>query len=81
MNVNFLVVRAVSQYNIIVGRPGILELGVVVSTVHALMKFSTLGWVVTIKPERKKVLECQWIEEGHRQKEADESKDKVSINS
>jgi hypothetical protein len=37
----FLVVKASSPHNIIIGRPGMCALGGVVSTIHAALKFPT----------------------------------------
>jgi hypothetical protein len=41
VEMNFLVVKASSLHNIIIGRPGMWALGGVVSTIHATMKFPT----------------------------------------
>ncbi|KAI3783464.1 hypothetical protein L1987_42547 [Smallanthus sonchifolius] len=52
----FLVVRAPSRYNIIIGRPGISTFGAVVSTTHGLMKFPTDRGIATIKPKKEALL-------------------------
>ncbi|GJR13745.1 hypothetical protein Tco_0796397 [Tanacetum coccineum] len=58
---NFLVVRSPSQYNGILGRPGIRALGAVPSTAHGMIKFLTRAGVATIIIERAKSLEIQMV--------------------
>jgi hypothetical protein len=45
----FLVVRPLSRYKVIIGRPGISTMGAVVSTAHAMMTFPTKAGICTIK--------------------------------
>ncbi|GJS95861.1 reverse transcriptase domain-containing protein [Tanacetum coccineum] len=45
---NFMIVRSLSPYNGIIGRPGIREIQVVPSTAHEMLKFSVDGGIVTI---------------------------------
>ncbi|GJS46943.1 reverse transcriptase domain-containing protein [Tanacetum coccineum] len=47
---NFMIVRSLSPYNGIIGRPGIREIQVVLSTAHIMLKFPVDGGVVTIPP-------------------------------
>ncbi|XP_071718897.1 uncharacterized protein [Rutidosis leptorrhynchoides] len=57
-NIEFLVVKANSQYNIILGRTALMTFGAVTSTVHGMMKFPTPGGVATLYAERQKSIEC-----------------------
>ncbi|GJQ94985.1 reverse transcriptase domain-containing protein [Tanacetum coccineum] len=45
---NFMIVRSLSPYNGIIGRPGIREIQAVPSTAHGMLKFPTDGGIVTI---------------------------------
>ncbi|GJW95559.1 hypothetical protein Tco_0175231 [Tanacetum coccineum] len=57
---NFLMVRSPSQYNEILGRPGICALEVVIqSTAHRMIKFPTKAGVAHIVSERARPLEIQ----------------------
>ncbi|GKC74123.1 reverse transcriptase domain-containing protein [Tanacetum coccineum] len=47
---NFMIVRSLSPYNGIIGRPGIREIRAVPSTAHRMLKFLVDGGVVTIPP-------------------------------
>ncbi|KAD3642299.1 hypothetical protein E3N88_31523 [Mikania micrantha] len=44
----FLVIRAPSRYNVIIGRPGISAFGAIVSTAHEMVKFPTKTGICTI---------------------------------
>ncbi|GJW54809.1 reverse transcriptase domain-containing protein [Tanacetum coccineum] len=46
---NFMIVRSISPYNGIIGRPGIREIRAVPSTAHGMLKFSVDGGIVTIR--------------------------------
>nr|GEY85189.1 reverse transcriptase domain-containing protein [Tanacetum cinerariifolium] len=46
---NFMIVRSLSPYNGIIGRPGIRAIQVVPSTVHGMLKFPIEGGIVTIR--------------------------------
>ncbi|GJY98517.1 reverse transcriptase domain-containing protein [Tanacetum coccineum] len=46
---NFIIVRSLSPYNGIIGRPGIREIQAVPSTAHGMLKFPVDGGVVTIR--------------------------------
>nr|GEW05609.1 hypothetical protein [Tanacetum cinerariifolium] len=45
---NFMVVKSLSPYNGIIGRPGLKAIQAVPSTVHGMLKFSVEGEIVTI---------------------------------
>ncbi|GJY31040.1 reverse transcriptase domain-containing protein [Tanacetum coccineum] len=46
---NFMIVRSLSPYNGIIGRPGIREIQAVPSTAHGMLMFSANGGIVTIR--------------------------------
>nr|GEY55803.1 reverse transcriptase domain-containing protein [Tanacetum cinerariifolium] len=46
---NFMVVKSLSPYNSIIGRPGLKAIQAVPSTVHGMLKFLTEGGIVTIR--------------------------------
>nr|GEV48472.1 reverse transcriptase domain-containing protein [Tanacetum cinerariifolium] len=46
---NFMIVRSLSPYNGIIGRPGIREIQAVPSTAHRMLKFPVKGGIVTIR--------------------------------
>ncbi|GJY26152.1 reverse transcriptase domain-containing protein [Tanacetum coccineum] len=46
---NFMIVRSLSPYNGIIGRPGIREIQAVPSTAHRMLKFPVDGGIVTIR--------------------------------
>ncbi|GKB73826.1 reverse transcriptase domain-containing protein [Tanacetum coccineum] len=48
----FMIIRAPSPYNIILGWPGMMKLGAVASTLHALLKFETQGGVAVVRGKR-----------------------------
>nr|GEZ89314.1 hypothetical protein [Tanacetum cinerariifolium] len=58
----FMVVRASSPYNIILGRTGLQELRAISSTIHAMMKFSTPKGIATLCARGEPVYECRWPE-------------------
>nr|GEW34634.1 reverse transcriptase domain-containing protein [Tanacetum cinerariifolium] len=45
---NFMIVKSLSPYNGIIGRPGLKAIQAVPSTVHGMLKFSVEGGIVTI---------------------------------
>ncbi|GKB71437.1 hypothetical protein Tco_0932849 [Tanacetum coccineum] len=45
---NFMIIRSLSPYNGIIGRPGIREIQAVPSTAHRMLKFPADGGIVTI---------------------------------
>nr|GEX85330.1 reverse transcriptase domain-containing protein [Tanacetum cinerariifolium] len=46
---NFMILRSLSPYNGIIGRPGIKEIQAVPSTAHGMLKFPADGGIVTIR--------------------------------
>nr|GEV26415.1 reverse transcriptase domain-containing protein [Tanacetum cinerariifolium] len=46
---NFMIVRSLSPYNSIIGRPGIRKIQAVSSTAHEMLKFPVEGGMVTIR--------------------------------
>ncbi|GJY03151.1 hypothetical protein Tco_0361303 [Tanacetum coccineum] len=46
---NFMIIRLLSPYNGIIGRPGIREIQAVPSTAHRMLKFPVDGGIVTIR--------------------------------
>ncbi|GJU82675.1 hypothetical protein Tco_1285040 [Tanacetum coccineum] len=46
---DFIIVRSLSPYNGIIGRPGIREIRAVPSTTHRMLKFPVGGGIVTIR--------------------------------
>jgi len=54
INIRYLVVKAPSTYNILLGRPALNRIGAVASTRHIKMKLPSLdGAVITIKSDQK----------------------------
>ncbi|GJW03216.1 reverse transcriptase domain-containing protein [Tanacetum coccineum] len=47
-SMKFIVVRAPSPYNVILGRPRLKTLRAIPSTIHSMMKFPTPKWVATL---------------------------------
>ncbi|PWA94888.1 reverse transcriptase domain-containing protein [Artemisia annua] len=57
----FMVIRAPSPYNVILGRPGMRQLGAIASTIHALIKFPVKSGVATVRGEANRPSECHQI--------------------
>ncbi|GJY52127.1 reverse transcriptase domain-containing protein [Tanacetum coccineum] len=87
----FTIVRASSPYNITLGRTCLRELRVVLSTVHAMMKFPTPKGIATLCAQAEPVYECRWSErkvakqEETKEKEErkgpnTEGEEKISVN-
>ncbi|GKC00201.1 reverse transcriptase domain-containing protein [Tanacetum coccineum] len=55
---DFMIVRSISPYNGIIGRPGIREIQAVPSTAHEMLKFSADGGIVTIRSTIMIPAEC-----------------------
>ncbi|GKC25673.1 reverse transcriptase domain-containing protein, partial [Tanacetum coccineum] len=51
MSIKFLVVRAPSPYNIILGRPGLKALHAIPSTIHSMIRFPTPKGIATLPDE------------------------------
>ncbi|XP_071718697.1 uncharacterized protein [Rutidosis leptorrhynchoides] len=60
-HIDFLVVKANSQYNVILGRSAMMTFGAVTSTVHGIMKFPTPAGIGTLYAKRKRTIECVQI--------------------
>ncbi|GKD48616.1 hypothetical protein Tco_1277592 [Tanacetum coccineum] len=58
---NFMVVRSPSQYNGIIGRPGIRKIRAIPSTAHGMLKFLVEGGIVTLRSSRIIPMECTMI--------------------
>ncbi|KAI3739892.1 hypothetical protein L2E82_30304 [Cichorium intybus] len=56
--IDFVVVRAPSEHNMILGRPGLLKFGAVPSTVHGLLKFRTPNGVACVLATSPQTLSC-----------------------
>ncbi|PWA89450.1 reverse transcriptase domain-containing protein [Artemisia annua] len=57
----FMVVRAPSPYNVILGRPGMRQLGAIASTIHSLIKFPVESGIATVRGETHRPNECLHI--------------------
>ncbi|XP_071688205.1 uncharacterized protein [Rutidosis leptorrhynchoides] len=60
-HIEFLVVKAISQYNAILERSVMMTFGAVTSTVHGMMKFPTPAGIAMLYAERRKPIECVQI--------------------
>ncbi|GKE55913.1 reverse transcriptase domain-containing protein [Tanacetum coccineum] len=58
---NFMIVRSISPYNGIIGRPGIREIQAVASTVYIMLKFPVDGGIVTIRSTILIPAECATV--------------------
>ncbi|GKB47522.1 reverse transcriptase domain-containing protein [Tanacetum coccineum] len=58
---NFVVVRSLSPYNKIIGRPGVRKLQAVPSIAHGMLKIPVEGGVITLKSSRLVPLECAMV--------------------
>nr|GEV11052.1 reverse transcriptase domain-containing protein [Tanacetum cinerariifolium] len=58
---NFMIVRPLSPYNDIIGRPGIKEIQAVPSTAHEMLKFPVDGGIVTIRSTVLIPAECATV--------------------
>ncbi|GJY91013.1 reverse transcriptase domain-containing protein [Tanacetum coccineum] len=61
-SMKFIVVRAPSSYNIILGRPGLKTLRAIPSTIHSMMKFPTPKGVATLVTRTVIIAECRRLE-------------------
>nr|GEW95009.1 reverse transcriptase domain-containing protein [Tanacetum cinerariifolium] len=61
-SMNFIVVRAPSPYNIILGRPGLKALRAIPFTIHSMMKFPTPKGVATLVTQTVIIAECRRLE-------------------
>ncbi|XP_071703959.1 uncharacterized protein [Rutidosis leptorrhynchoides] len=60
-HIEFVVVKANSQYNAILGRSAMMKFGAVTSTVHRMMKFPTPAGIAKLYVERRRPIECVQI--------------------
>ncbi|GKA93884.1 reverse transcriptase domain-containing protein [Tanacetum coccineum] len=58
---NFMIVRLLSPYNSIIGRPGIREIQAVPSTTHRMLKFPVDGGIMTIRSTILIPVECATV--------------------
>ncbi|GJU00860.1 reverse transcriptase domain-containing protein [Tanacetum coccineum] len=58
---DFMIVRSISPYNGIIGRPGIREIQAVPSTAHGMLKFPADGGIVTIRSTILIRVECATV--------------------
>ncbi|GJW08061.1 reverse transcriptase domain-containing protein [Tanacetum coccineum] len=58
---NFMVIRSPSQYNGIIGRPGIRKIRAIPSTTHGMLKFPVEGGTVTLRSSRVIPMKCAMI--------------------
>ncbi|GJV15699.1 reverse transcriptase domain-containing protein [Tanacetum coccineum] len=58
---DFMIVRSISPYNGIIGRPGIREIQAVHSTAHGMLKFPADGGIVTIRSTILIPAECATV--------------------
>ncbi|GJT99347.1 reverse transcriptase domain-containing protein [Tanacetum coccineum] len=61
-SMKFIVVRAPSPYNIILGRSGLKTLRAIPSTIHSMMKFPTPKGVATLVTRTVIITECRRLE-------------------
>nr|GEV59110.1 reverse transcriptase domain-containing protein [Tanacetum cinerariifolium] len=59
---NFMIVKSLSPYNGIIGRPGLKAIQAVPSTVHGMLKFPTKEGIVTIRSSLLIPVECASID-------------------
>ncbi|XP_071699034.1 uncharacterized protein [Rutidosis leptorrhynchoides] len=60
-HIEFLVVKANTQYNVILGLSAMMAFGAVTSTVHGMINFPTPAGIATLYAERKRPIECVQI--------------------
>ncbi|GJS89967.1 putative nucleotidyltransferase, ribonuclease H [Tanacetum coccineum] len=63
MSIKFLVIRAPSPYNIILGRPGLKALHAIPSTIHSMIRFPTPKGIATLVTRATIIAECRLREE------------------
>ncbi|GKE74198.1 hypothetical protein Tco_1536239 [Tanacetum coccineum] len=59
--IDFMIVRSISPFNGIIGRPSIREIQGVPSTTHGMLKFPVDGGIVTIRSTILKPAECATV--------------------
>ncbi|GJU31589.1 hypothetical protein Tco_1175178 [Tanacetum coccineum] len=73
----FTVIRALSPYNVILGRTGLRALRAIPSTIHSMMKFPTLRGIDTLVTRSAIISECRRLEK--KQVVEEEKKEEVKI--
>ncbi|GJW85697.1 reverse transcriptase domain-containing protein [Tanacetum coccineum] len=68
-SMKFIVIRAPSPYNVILGRPGLKILHAIPSTIHSMIKFPTPKGIATLIARTTIIAECRLREEKHMVKE------------
>ncbi|GJV96071.1 reverse transcriptase domain-containing protein [Tanacetum coccineum] len=63
MSIKFLVIRALSPYNIILVRPGLKALHAIPSTIHSMIRFPTPKGIATLVTRSTIIAECRLREE------------------
>nr|GEU95406.1 hypothetical protein [Tanacetum cinerariifolium] len=59
----FAVVKSHSPYNVILGQTGLRSLGVVASTIHSMIKFSTTNGIAIVTTKKETLHECWRMKE------------------
>ncbi|XP_071699358.1 uncharacterized protein [Rutidosis leptorrhynchoides] len=85
---DFVVVRAVSQYNILQGRVAMMKMGIIASTVHQLVKFYTsegIGTLASTYDREKVIMAIRKTEERPSEciletREEGSNEEKISVN-
>ncbi|GJV64630.1 hypothetical protein Tco_1475458 [Tanacetum coccineum] len=77
-SMKFVVVRAPSPYNIILGRPGLKTLRAIPSTIHSMMKFPTPKGVATLVTRAIIINEYRRLEKKQMIKESSEGEREVA---
>ncbi|GJZ74777.1 reverse transcriptase domain-containing protein [Tanacetum coccineum] len=62
-SMKFIVIRAPSPYNVILGRPGLKILHAIPSTIHSMIKFPTPKGIATLIARTITIAECRKREE------------------
>ncbi|GJR72747.1 hypothetical protein Tco_0085112 [Tanacetum coccineum] len=78
-SMKFIMVRAPSPYNVILGRPGLKTLRVIPSTIHSMMKFPTPKGIATLVTWTIIVVECRRLEKKQMIKERLEGTGEVAV--
>ncbi|GJU07443.1 reverse transcriptase domain-containing protein [Tanacetum coccineum] len=69
---DFMIVRAPSPYNVILGRPGMRHLGAIASTIHSLLKFTISTGVAIVRGDIPCKDECLQVSQ-KREREPEEA--------
>ncbi|GJV76280.1 reverse transcriptase domain-containing protein [Tanacetum coccineum] len=78
-SMKFIVVRAPSPYNIILGRSGLKILQAISSTIHSMMKFPTPTGIATLVTRTVIIAECRRLEKKQMIKENPKGKGEVAV--